>query len=169
MIQFKGQVMMEYLVTYGWALLLLLFVIAILVSSGAFSIGNFSSQECVFQPGLPCHSFMLYQDSSAGQTVLLFRISNNLGFPINITEVNYTITNIGHEGRRQVSGNLPNPIFLSSGIAANFSQNFSGPLQPQPQEFRTIFVSFAYHNCNSGVCRGPYLASGRISASVERG
>ncbi|MEM4554594.1 MAG: hypothetical protein QXT25_01970 [Candidatus Anstonellaceae archaeon] len=165
----KGQTMMEYLVTYGWALLLLLFVVALLVSSGAFSIGNFSSQECVFQPGLPCHSFILYHDSASGQTQLLFRISNNLGFPINITQVNYTVTNIGQEGRRQVSGNLPYPSFLFPGMSANFSQNFSGHLQPQPKESRTISVSISYLNCNANACRGPYQASGRISAAVERG
>jgi hypothetical protein len=54
----KGQAMMEYLVTYGWALLALLIVVAVLLSSGVFSPNSFATQECTFQPDLPCSPFI---------------------------------------------------------------------------------------------------------------
>ncbi|MCX8196802.1 MAG: hypothetical protein N3G80_00585 [Candidatus Micrarchaeota archaeon] len=165
----KGQAMMEYLVSYGWALLALLLVLAVLVSSGIFSPSSFTSQECVFQPGLPCNSFILYKDSSSGQTYLKFSLSNGLGFPINITEVNYTVIDIGVQGRREVVGNIPVPSAIQPGASTNFSQNFSGPFQPQPKSFRTVFVHLSYLNCKNAACSGPYEVSGKISSLVEGG
>ena len=92
----KGQAMMEYLVTYGWALLALLFVVAFLIGTGAFSPNSFSTQECTFQPDLSCPSFIMYIDSSAaGQPATLeFTLKNGLGFPINVTNVTYTAMDV---------------------------------------------------------------------------
>ena len=39
----KAQAAMEYLVTYGWALLILFVVVAYLLTSGAFSANSFAS------------------------------------------------------------------------------------------------------------------------------
>ncbi len=163
----RGQAMMEYLVTYGWALLALFLVIALLLASGAFSPNSFSVQECTFQPGLPCSPFIIYKNSSSGQTVLRFTLANGLGFPINVTGVNYTVTDLGAEGRRQISGIVPSSYAVSQGSSMNFEQNFSGPSQPEPKTFRTIYATIFYINCKNSVCSGPYQSSGRISAVVE--
>jgi len=168
----RAQAMMEYLVTYGWALLALFLVIALLIASGAFSPNSFSTQECTFQPGLPCGPFILYSEldptgTSATQTVLMFNLANGLGFPINVTGVNYTVTDIGTEGKRKLAGNFITK-FVPQGASMNFTQNFSGSRQPSPKTFKSIYATISYLNCRVSPCTGPYHVSGRISAVVEQ-
>lgn len=168
----KGQAMMEYLVTYGWALLALFLVIALLIASGAFSPNSFSTQECTFQPGLPCGPFILYSEpDSAGagaKTVLRFSLTNGLGFPINVTGVNYTITDIGTEGKRTIAGDFSSTRYVPQGASVNFTQNFSGARQPSVKAFKSIYATVSYLNCRVSPCTGPYHVSGRISAVVEQ-
>jgi hypothetical protein len=163
----RGQAMMEYLVTYGWALLALFLVVALLIASGAFSPNSFSTQECTFQPGLPCSPYIIYKNASLGQTMLRFTLTNGLGFPINVTGINYTVTDLGEEGKRQLAGTLFQSFRVPQGGNMSFVQNFSGPRQPEPKTFKTIYVSIYYLNCKNSACSGPYQSSGRISAVVE--
>ena len=161
----RGQAMMEYLVTYGWAILMLVLVIGLLVSSGAFSANSFSVQECTFQPGLPCSPYILYLNSTSDQTVLDFTLTNALGFPINVIGVNYTVTDLGASGYRTFAGDFT-PVSLQQGDNTSFSQNFSGTPQPAPNNFKTLYASVSYMDCRNSPCTGPYVASGRISAPV---
>lgn len=161
----KAQAAMEYLVTYGWALLALFVVIAYLLSTGAFSASSFSAQECTFQPDLSCSPYILFQQSSTS-TALRFTLTNGLGFPINVTSVNYTVTNIGLDGKRVLAGAVP-PATVPSGAKMNFSMDFDGSTQPAARDFRTVLVSLEYVNCRNTPCSGPYVTSGRISATVQ--
>ncbi len=167
----RGQAMMEYLVTYGWAILALFLVIALLIASGAFSSNSFSAQECTFQPNLPCGPFIIYLDSSPGptngQAVVNFTLTNGLGFTINVTGINYTTTDMGLPGRNTVAGSLANSEVLPGGNIS-FGQNFSGARQPSPKSFRSLYATISYKNCkNLPPCTGPYSVSGRISSIVE--
>ena len=156
---------MEYLVTYGWALLVLFVVVAYLLTSGAFSANSFASQECVFQPDLSCSPYVLYKDS--GSTTLLFTLTNGLGFPINVSSINYTTTGIGASGRRVYPGTVPIGT-ITSGARMNFTQVFLDAPQPAANDFRTIYVEIAYRNCKNSPCSDTYVTSGRISAIVQQ-
>ncbi len=165
----RAQAAMEYLVTYGWALLALMFVVAFLVSSGAFSSSNFSVQECIFQPDFPCSPFILYKEAE-DKTMLRFTLTNGLGFPINITNVSYITTDMGGEGRVPFAGEVPTISKIGTNEPADFTHEFRGSRQPQPKDFRTVIASITYQNCRrypSEPCTGNYTTSGRISAVVE--
>jgi hypothetical protein len=168
----RGQAAMEYLVTYGWAILALLFVVAFLISTGAFSASNFASPECTFQPDLPCSPFILYK--SGADTVLAFNLTNGLGFPINITNVTYTATDMGTAGRQIYqapdTGFTRNTIPSGGkfGISHTFSAVANGR-QPSARDFRTVLVSITYQNCRFNTCTNTYTTSGRIAAAVEAG
>jgi len=162
---FRAQAAMEYLVTYGWALLILVVVVAYLLTSGAFSANSFAAQECVLQPDLSCSPYVLYREGDT--TTLLFTLTNGLGFPIKITGVNYTTTGIGASGRMVYVGTPPTDK-VASGAGMNFEQIFSGGQQPPVGDFRTIYVELTYENCKKSPCSGPYSTSGRISAVVQK-
>jgi hypothetical protein len=153
---------MEYLVTYGWALLALFVVVAYLIASGAFSANSFASQECVFQPDLPCTSYIIYK--SGGSTMVGFSLANGLGFPVEILYANYSLPGVGEE-----SGGPKVDRKYASGEKIEFSQKFTGGGQPQPRDFRTVQVVIEYVNCRNSPCSGPYTTSGRVSAIVEGG
>jgi len=161
----RAQAAMEYLVTYGWALVVLFIVIAYLLTSGAFSANSFSAQECVLQPDLYCSPFVIYREGA--DTKLMFSLTNGLGFPINITSINYTTTGIGVSGRHVYSGTPPDGI-IASGMGMDFNQTFIGDVQPSANDFRTIYVEIAYSNCKSLPCSSTYVTSGRISSVVQK-
>ncbi len=56
----KGQAAMEYLMTYGWALVALVVVIAALMATGVFNPSYMVSEECTMQPDLSCGAYVLY-------------------------------------------------------------------------------------------------------------
>ncbi|MFA5930450.1 MAG: hypothetical protein WC861_06220 [Candidatus Micrarchaeia archaeon] len=162
----KGQAAMEYLVTYGWALLILFVVVAYLLTSGAFSASSFAAQECVLQPDVPCSPFVLYNGGSG--TVLQFTLTNGLGFPINVSGINYTTNGIGATGRRVYSGTAPSGT-IAPGARMDFTQTFPDEPQPSVGDFSTIYVEMSYLNCKGSPCSGPYVTSGRISSIVQKG
>ncbi len=53
---FKGQSAMEYLMTYGWAILIIAIVLAALFSLGVFGGGLGLPNACVAQSGFSCSS-----------------------------------------------------------------------------------------------------------------
>jgi len=162
----KAQAAMEYLVTYGWALLVLFIVVAYLLATGAFASNSFAAQECVLQPDLPCSPYVLYRDGP--DTKLQFSLTNGLGFPIRISEINYTTSGIGVQGRKVYSWAPAVAETIQPGTRKNFTQTFTGAIQPSQNDFRTIYVEITYLNCKSAICSGPYVTSGRISAVVQK-
>lgn len=165
---FAGQAAMEYLVTYGWAILMLLIVLTYLIATGAFSSGSFVVQECVIQPDLPCSPSALSKNST--DTVLRFSITNGLGFPVNFTSIAYTTFNIGKAGKNTQKDRLDLNL-IESGTKINFTKVFRGEVQPNLRDYRTIYFELEYYNCKgypNAPCSGPYVTSGRISALVQK-
>lgn len=162
----RGQAAMEYLVTYGWALLALLIVLVALVSSGIFSPSRFFSEECNFQPTLPCSPFILY--SQEGSSTLLFSVRNGMGFPVRFSELNVTLAN----GQRLSPGELPSQI-IGDSQNASFSATLPSQLARGSQQ--TLYVQLSYVNCltaSTNECEinstsGIHVASGRILANVQ--
>ncbi|MFQ6021050.1 MAG: hypothetical protein ACE5J4_03510 [Candidatus Aenigmatarchaeota archaeon] len=77
----KGQTAMEYLMTYGWAILIILIVGGLLVYYGVFSI----------KPGASKQGFGLVDVSSPwdynAAGTLRIKVENRVGQPINITQI----------------------------------------------------------------------------------
>ena len=79
--QFKSQSAMEYLITYGWAVLIIAIVIAILFELGIFNSTN-TTPTCVAQAGFLCSSIKL---DSLG--VLSVTFGQSTGSPIMISGI----------------------------------------------------------------------------------
>jgi hypothetical protein len=77
----KSQAAMEFLMTYGWAILVVLAAIAALAYFGVLSPEKFLPEKCVLSPGLACVSHKV----EPTQTTLV--ISNGLGRSITIDSI----------------------------------------------------------------------------------
>ncbi len=75
----KSQSAMEYLMTYGWAVLIIAVVIAVLFDLGIFSAPNITT-TCVAQSGFLCASPLI---TNTGATYVQF--AQNTGSPLEIT------------------------------------------------------------------------------------
>jgi len=81
----KGQSAMEYLMTYGWAILVIAIVLAALFELGVFSSANGLPTQCIGQSPYECTSVLLHsgtlsvtvgQASGTGWTAVNFLFAN---------------------------------------------------------------------------------------------
>ena len=80
----KAQAAMEFLMTYGWAILVVLAAIAALAYFGVLSPEKFLPEKCVIQPGIACVSHKVTP------TAVTLVISNGLGRTITINSITLT-------------------------------------------------------------------------------
>ncbi len=80
----KGQAAMEFLMTYGWAILVVLIAIGALAYFGVLSPDKLLPNQCRLAQGLYCKS---HKADTAGVSVL---IVNSLGKDITVTGINIT-------------------------------------------------------------------------------
>ncbi len=100
---------MEFIMTYGWAILAVTVVIGALVYFGVFSPSRLLPEQCTFPADLSCVGKAL-ADPSTGY--LTFALANNVGYRIEILDT--------------ISGteNCASPVLISvSGDGQNISHN----------------------------------------------
>jgi len=71
----KAQAAMEFLMTYGWAILVVLIAIGALAYFGVLNPSKFLPSSCTLQPGLDCSEFKV---QASDNTVHLF-VRNGMG------------------------------------------------------------------------------------------
>ncbi|MFH1307526.1 MAG: hypothetical protein ABIH72_01610 [archaeon] len=59
----KGQAAMEFLMTYGWAILAAIVVIAVLAWFGVFNLGNLAPSACVISAPFSCEEYGITETS----------------------------------------------------------------------------------------------------------
>ena len=74
----KAQAAMEFLMTYGWAILVVLVAIGALAYFGVLSPDRFLPERCSGPSGLDC-----LDKASINSTHVVIVVKNNLGFTIN--------------------------------------------------------------------------------------
>jgi len=77
----KAQAAMEFIMTYGWAILVVLVAIAALAYFGVLSPSKFLPETCTFPPGLGCIDFK----ATTGTLVLV--LQNGLGQDITLDSI----------------------------------------------------------------------------------
>jgi hypothetical protein len=166
----KGQAAAEYLVTYGWALLLLVVVIAIILSTGVFNPSAFVGEECAIQPDIPCTGFQLYQDGSS--TVLLMKVENRLGYTMLLDGATMTTTDLGVAGEHTWPATRIDKKELGQGENTTIQFTFTGDKQPSPDAIERMKVALTYYSCAREVnpeCTASgnlHTVTGRITAHV---
>ena len=77
MVKKRGQAAMEFLMTYGWALLVVLVAIGALAFFGVLNPGQFLPSTCTVTPGIACIDFKV---TNTNLTVFL---QNGMGKNLN--------------------------------------------------------------------------------------
>lgn len=113
--QKRGQAAMEFLMTYGWAILVVLAAIAALAYFGVLSPGKLLPERCEFSAGLSCVDKPVIQQNGD----IIIALKNNVGQSIDITGVSLIDGDCTTPTLRDVStdGNVTNST------AANVQNN----------------------------------------------
>ncbi len=88
----KGQAAMEYLATYGWALLILAIVIAAILATGVFNPNYVVIEECYLGPSFKCHAQVAVQ---ASQTQVYMNLTNRIGYPVKVKSISFSSEGLG--------------------------------------------------------------------------
>ncbi|MBI2133714.1 hypothetical protein HYU11_03465 [Candidatus Woesearchaeota archaeon] len=85
----RGQAAMEFLMTYGWAILVVLVVIGALAYFGVLSPDNLLPEKCTFPLQLSCKDFSA-ADTVAGPDSVTLSLVNGAGRSMIIRDMNVT-------------------------------------------------------------------------------
>jgi hypothetical protein len=101
----QAQAAMEFLLTYGWAILVVLVAISALAYFGVLDMKFLTRNSCTLPVGLSCLDHRVYVQGPTNR--LEMNIKNNLGHEIKITAFDAEVFNNKHQ--------LINDITLSNG------------------------------------------------------
>jgi hypothetical protein len=106
-----GQAGLDFLMTYGWALVIIVLVIGVLFALGIFNVGSFAGNRV---SGFTSVGVAAYAFQGGDLTV---RFVNRVGSQINITGIGHSFETSNTTSWVLPSGGPTLPISLSSGTA----------------------------------------------------
>ena len=125
----KSQAALEFIMTYGWAILVVLVAIGALAYFGVLSPDKFLPSKCTLQSGIAC------LDHKATAASLVLSVQNSLGRDITIDRI--TAQQCTAQGTGVLlSGSVNPPGTMSNGAQATFtfvcvnsgSSKYNGPI-----------------------------------------
>ena len=140
----KSQAAMEFLMTYGWAILVVLAAIAALAYFGVLSPEKFLPEKCILQPGIACVS---HKVEPAKVTLV---ISNGLGRTMIINSI--VVGSCSSTFTQEMLSGTDHTFVIggscSNGIAKD---KFKGDITMTYTEKDTNLTKTAYGNLNTKI------------------
>ena len=146
----KSQSALEYLMTYGWAILIIVIVAGVLYSLGIFSPSSSVGATITGFSGLGVTQAACV--NSVNNQILELYVSNRVGYMVNLTKINVTGNN-GITVSQNVSSILSagqSGIFYVNGACNKSSSSYSGSATITYTEPGQTFL-------------GPYFSTGSVS------
>lgn len=119
----KGQAAIEFFMTYGWAILALLIVIGVLLTSGILAPTYLISEECSFGNNFQCN-FALYNEG--GSTQIKLEVFNGFPYKVEVKEIEL----MTRDGTQQFFGFNRN-VSIDSGGSEIFEAELGGLEVPE--------------------------------------
>jgi hypothetical protein len=152
----RSQSALEYMMTYGWAILIIVIVAAVLYSMGIFNPSSSASATVTGFSGLGSVTAQCYSNG-----ILRIQLGDSLGNTINITKITAT----GNGGTASFTGNStfdPNPEISPDGTYTFSLSNIC------PSAGSRFSVSFSINYTEpSQVFSGSYISTGIVSGTVS--
>ena len=124
---------MEFLMTYGWVLLVILIAVMALAYFGLLKPGDQLPETCFFFPGLGCNDFKVTNDS------VVMMVTNGMG--INLENVSFTVDGVGPCG-----GDTSQIADIKDGVSKMFIINCTQLPDPGSAFRKDIRVAYTETN-----------------------
>ena len=148
----KGQTSLDFLMTYGWAVLLVVVVVASLFALGVFNAGSFLGPRAT---GFSQLGVIAWNINAAG--ILSLKLQNFAGMDINVINIEATY------GTSHYSYDITNVSIPNSKISDTFTVGAIGGLAPG--QYYTLPLRITYIDLNGF----NYTETGTISGTVGAG
>ena len=157
----RGQAAMEFLMTYGWAILVVLVVIGALAYFGILNPQTLLPERCELQMGLHCKDYLISTDANNNGEIRL-TIENGRGNDIVVTKVNATSQEFNGSCVNQTSTDILNgesAEFVLTGC--KIPAKYKGKSAKHKWE-----VQIEWHSLGSSTAY-THTAGGQIMARIE--
>jgi hypothetical protein len=152
MINRKGQAALDFLMTYGWAIALVVIIAAVLFALGIFDVSNFTGNKSAGFSGVAVQGWNL---GAAGTMTMKF--SNQVGTQIRVDAVSVTVG----QNTSIVAGL---PVTLNTGQASGSLSTAAaafGSQAPGTGYTAKVYVNYTDLNANF-----PYTTSGTLTGRI---
>ena len=129
----KGQAALEFLMTYGWAILVVLVAIGALAFFGVLSPDKFLPSKCSLQPGLACI------DQKITPGIVTVVVKNGYGSDITVNDVR--VQNCGAAGSQGTLKNAAQSSYSVTCTTALSGSKYNG------------ILNISYTNADTGLSR----------------
>ena len=155
----KGQAAMEFLLTYGWAILVVLVVIGVLASFGILNVGNLLPERCTIQTGISCSDFIV--TPAAG---VRLGLKNGLGKGIYLVNVS-----AGSQSPATTCQFVPVPAqFVANGAETEVQLTCNPVISPQLSGWgKKSFDLFLVYYFEDSTATFTHTSSGDLRANIE--
>lgn len=134
----KSQVAVEFLVTYGWAILTVIVAVGVLIYFGIFNTTRYVNDRCNFGQQLVCEDYILNQH---GNISIMLR--NNFGVPIDITNIMIRSSYDLAKTCNPAVAVKPGPNAISQYSSVNITCNIGISSLPENEQLEaTIIIGF---------------------------
>jgi hypothetical protein len=163
----RGQAALEFLTTYGWAIMVVLLMIGALSYFGVLNPYNVLPVKCVFPAGMSCQDHIVIVDATDDSVYdLRFELENSFGetmqfSAITVTEGNTVLSNC--EAEDGTGTGVAFPVNVRSGATQHFQCDDAAP-NPGADEPIRLAVELTYRPVQGSYNR---TAQGEIVTKVE--
>ncbi len=147
----KGQASLDFLMTYGWALLIIVLIVAALFSLGIFDAGTFLGSRSSGFTQIGVSAWRI--DSGGNMTV---QLRNRAGNDVNLTLINATLNN------QSITYNTTTKLANGKASASILVGNFSNA--PSSGGSYSVNMQITYTDLSTGFS---YLDSGTVTGKVN--
>jgi len=135
---------MEFIMTYGWAILVVLVMISALAYFGVMNPNKYLPEKCIFSAGFNCRDFIIQHNG--GNLQVLFKLDNKAGDNIVLQSVNATINWKGTPYSDLACGIVPLPAATAwtADSAQQFTCSFGPGTSPGVGQQSRIDVQLSY-------------------------
>ena len=157
----KIQSAMEYLTTYGWALLIMAVVLAAMFALGVFNPGQFAGQECLLPAGFSCLSYFV-----ANNGMLTLNLQQSTPTALNVTGYNCSTNST----TVKIIPQIPvNQVYMSVGSNYTFTMRCYNSAGGYANALisGTLFTGSIGINYTESQTGFPHTAYGRIAVKVS--
>ena|SRR3989338_3493350 len=145
MIKKKSQAALEFIMTYGWAILVVLVAIGALAYFGVLNPGNFLPSKCTLQPGIAC------VDHKVTPTTVTVYLRNSIGWDIS-----------GITVKAGSCGTSSSPPSLANGAESKYEITCASPLTSGTKYNGQLNVTYTTTETNID-----HINVGQITTRVE--
>jgi uncharacterized protein (UPF0333 family) len=159
----RGQAALEFLMTYSWAILVVIIVIGALAYFGVLDPSNLIPQTCKLEAGFNCADYSITRSGTNAQISLV--LQNNIGRPIELTSIQFNTTTGG--GCTAPAPAAPNNIIGNGATSVPIQSAATGCNIVSPDKKNRYTMTIGYRYADVGTAALPQTMQGEIFARAQ--